>query len=192
MRGWTVRAHAPFSDHPHLPSMRRQRKQGAHTTPALRKEKHLLSSPPPAALLFPLWNDPVCGDGVCSFPVEYPAFGRFGCIADCGLSTLPTSTVTVTVTAGYRQNSVVTQSMQEAFVAATRWNLCFWSNYTNVPTQLCWFEKARAFASATETQTLVLNLPDADWSVRSVPVVVSSHWNETHEPGAGQFPRAER
>lgn len=129
-----------------------------HATPRLL--------PAPPALLFPLWDDPVCGDGVCSFPVEFPAFGSFGCIADCGLSTVPTSTVTVSITAAYRQNSVVTQSMQEAFVAATSWNLCFLSNHTNVQTQLCWFPEPRSFSSATETQTVVLNLPDADWSVR--------------------------
>jgi hypothetical protein len=24
------------------------------------------------------------GDGICSMPEEYPGFGRFGCIKDCG------------------------------------------------------------------------------------------------------------
>ena len=32
------------------------------------------------------WNDPVCGDGVCEMPYEHPAYGRFGCQADCGKS----------------------------------------------------------------------------------------------------------
>jgi len=31
------------------------------------------------------WDDPICGDGTCEFDgQEYPGFGRFGCIPDCG------------------------------------------------------------------------------------------------------------
>jgi hypothetical protein len=33
----------------------------------------------------PIWKDPVCGDGKCQYPWEFPAFGTFGCQADCGL-----------------------------------------------------------------------------------------------------------
>eukprot|EP00958_Prasinococcus_capsulatus_P028587 scaffold6997_cov417-Prasinococcus_capsulatus_cf.AAC.3 len=29
-----------------------------------------------AALLRPIWNPPPCGDGVCEFPEEFPAWGR--------------------------------------------------------------------------------------------------------------------
>jgi len=29
-------------------------------------------------------GDPTCGNGVCEYPDEYPGFGRFGCIPDCG------------------------------------------------------------------------------------------------------------
>lgn len=93
--------------------------------------------------------------------------GSFGCIADCGLSTVKTSVVTITVMASFRLNSQITQSLQESFVATTRWNLCFLSNYTNTETKLCWYEEPRIFATATETQQVILNLPDADWSVRA-------------------------
>eukprot|EP00960_Hanusia_phi_P067916 766728-Hanusia_phi.AAC.3 len=30
------------------------------------------------------FSDPVCGDGKCEAPDEYPGFGRFGCVKDCG------------------------------------------------------------------------------------------------------------
>lgn len=30
------------------------------------------------------FSDPACGDGVCESPDEFPGFGRFGCIPDCG------------------------------------------------------------------------------------------------------------
>lgn len=35
-------------------------------------------------LLGTVWKDPVCGDGLCEVPFEYPSYGRFGCRADCG------------------------------------------------------------------------------------------------------------
>jgi len=30
------------------------------------------------------YQNPVCGDGRCQAPLEFPGFGRFGCPADCG------------------------------------------------------------------------------------------------------------
>ncbi|EKX32346.1 hypothetical protein GUITHDRAFT_121487 [Guillardia theta CCMP2712] len=36
------------------------------------------------SILPSVFQDPVCGDGVCDSPAEYPGFGRFGCIPDCG------------------------------------------------------------------------------------------------------------
>lgn len=30
------------------------------------------------------WRDPVCGNGICEAPYEYPSYARFGCTADCG------------------------------------------------------------------------------------------------------------
>ena len=30
-------------------------------------------------ILTPTWADPVCGDGNCEYPWEFPAWGRFGC-----------------------------------------------------------------------------------------------------------------
>ena len=30
-------------------------------------------------ILKPTWVDPVCGDGNCEYPWEFPAWGRFGC-----------------------------------------------------------------------------------------------------------------
>ena len=30
-------------------------------------------------ILTPTWVDPVCGEGNCEYPWEFPAWGRFGC-----------------------------------------------------------------------------------------------------------------
>lgn len=59
-----------------------------------------------------VWNDPVCGDGVCTTPFEDPAFGPFGCLADCGPSTAGTSKVVVRLEASYGANSLTTPIMQ--------------------------------------------------------------------------------
>jgi hypothetical protein len=40
------------------------------------------------------FSDPLCGDGVCDSPDEYPGFGRFGCAKDCGTYT-HTTTMTI-------------------------------------------------------------------------------------------------
>lgn len=44
-------------------------------------------------VLLPIWKDPVCGDGNCEWPWEFPAWGRFGCKADCGTNPNTTSIV---------------------------------------------------------------------------------------------------
>lgn len=36
------------------------------------------------AIIGATFQDPKCGDGTCNLPTEYPGFGRFGCIPDCG------------------------------------------------------------------------------------------------------------
>jgi hypothetical protein len=32
-------------------------------------------------IMLPIWKDPVCGDGHCEWPWEFPAWGIFGCRA---------------------------------------------------------------------------------------------------------------
>jgi hypothetical protein len=40
-----------------------------------------LAPPSPVQVLLPIWKDPVCGDGNCEWPWEFPSWGRFGCRA---------------------------------------------------------------------------------------------------------------
>jgi hypothetical protein len=37
-----------------------------------------------------IFQDPICGDGTCDDPQEFPGFGRFGCEKDCGSYTKTT------------------------------------------------------------------------------------------------------
>ncbi|EKX35677.1 hypothetical protein GUITHDRAFT_146313 [Guillardia theta CCMP2712] len=44
----------------------------------------LVADLPSQSVLNRVFKDRVCGDGVCDRPAEFPGFGRFGCIPDCG------------------------------------------------------------------------------------------------------------
>ena len=66
---------------------------------------------------------PPCGDGACEPPFEFPAFGRFGCKADCGTFTNVTPIV----------YSIDTNFPDEGARSAASWNLCMTS-----PIVLCW------------------------------------------------------
>ena len=67
----------------------------------------------------PVWSDPVCGDGECSTG-EYPGFGRFGCIADCGTySYLVPVEVQVKAVPYFTDDDRVADFMEK-----TNWNLC--------------------------------------------------------------------
>jgi len=56
------------------------------------------------ALIEPVFTSPVCGDGTCDAPLEYPGFGRFGCIPDCGRYTNVTS-LTVSLLEFYKNTT---------------------------------------------------------------------------------------
>ncbi|CAI5517575.1 unnamed protein product [Closterium sp. Naga37s-1] len=80
-------------------------------------------SPPP---LQKLWRDPTCGSGTCDRPFQYPAFGRFGCEADCGIFPNLTSVV-------IRLSSQL--DTQQA-ADESSWNLCMVN-----PVSLCWYAR---------------------------------------------------
>lgn len=52
-----------------------------------------------ASVVRPIFAPRTCGDGLCERPFEFPAFGRFGCAADCGLA--DTASVAVVLSADY-------------------------------------------------------------------------------------------
>ncbi|CAI7891251.1 unnamed protein product [Closterium sp. NIES-53] len=78
-----------------------------------------------------VWKDPPCGNGVCERPLEFPAFGRFGCEADCGV--LPAlRPLTLRLSSAFA-------SLE--YAQASSWNLC----PQGLPS-LCW-SVPRAFPS---------------------------------------------
>lgn len=71
-------------------------------------------------ILQPIWTDPICGDGSCESPWEFPAWGRFGCHADCGMQTNLTS-IAVSVNADFSGHPTLNPRI---LMANVRWNLC--------------------------------------------------------------------
>ncbi|CAI7792460.1 unnamed protein product [Closterium sp. NIES-53] len=97
-----------------------------------------------------LWRDPACGTGSCDRPFQYPAFGRFGCQADCGIFPNLTSIV-------IRLSSQL--DTQQA-ADESSWNLCMVN-----PVSLCWYETFQPFPLGTADVSVALDIPDGDWVV---------------------------
>ncbi|CAI6000572.1 unnamed protein product, partial [Closterium sp. NIES-65] len=91
-----------------------------------------------------VWKDPPCGNGICERPLEFEAFGRFGCSADCGDLAAVTS-VTVHLTTDFH-------SPTDA--AASSWNLC-----RDAPTPLCWWVLSSALPSLASCLSAGVPLP---------------------------------
>ncbi|CAI5983997.1 unnamed protein product, partial [Closterium sp. NIES-65] len=106
-----------------------------------------LSCPPP---LQSLWMDPTCGDGSCHRPFQFPAFGRFGCEADCG--TFPNLT---SVVVSFSSHLDMHQTEDES-----SWNLCMVN-----PVSLCWYESFQPFPRGDAEVSVAVDIPDGDWVV---------------------------
>ncbi|CAI5509659.1 unnamed protein product [Closterium sp. Naga37s-1] len=97
-----------------------------------------------------LWADLTCGDGLCNYPLQYPAFGRFGCEADCG--TFPN----LTAVAVHLSSQLHSQQAAEQ----SSWNLCMVN-----PVSLCWYETPQPFPQGEAHVLIPMHIPDGDWVV---------------------------
>ncbi|GJP56726.1 hypothetical protein CLOM_g15778 [Closterium sp. NIES-68] len=119
------------------------------------------------------WQDPPCGDGLCDQPFEFPAFGRFGCEADCG--TFPNLTaVSIHFTTSF--------TSAEALAAAS-WNLCMQS-----PISLCWHALPQPFPDQQAQFSLALDIPDGDWALLlTAPMGGVQGVLQAQKPGLGHL-----
>ncbi|CAI5484977.1 unnamed protein product, partial [Closterium sp. Yama58-4] len=119
------------------------------------------------------WQDPPCGDGLCDQPLEFPAFGRFGCEADCG--TFPNLTsVSVHFTTSF--------SSSEA-LAVSSWNLCMQS-----PISLCWHALPQPFPALHAQFSLALDIPDGHWALLiTAPMGGVQGVLQAQKPGLGHL-----
>ena len=112
----------------------------------------------------PIWTEAPCGDGVCSAPYEFPAFGRFGCKADCGSAT---NLISLVIHVQSRFGNSPAVSALELMSQAS-WNLCLQDpgRYANDLPDLCWYEKDQKFLEV-DTNTLIrFDVIAGNWYVR--------------------------
>ena len=65
------------------------------------------------------WKDPVCGDGVCEAPYEFPAYAGFGCKPDCGVEK-NTVNAFVHMAANFVHPRIATHKL----LPISSWNVC--------------------------------------------------------------------
>uniref|UniRef100_A0A7S0R4F4 Uncharacterized protein n=1 Tax=Pyramimonas obovata TaxID=1411642 RepID=A0A7S0R4F4_9CHLO len=68
-----------------------------------------------------IWTDPVCGNGVCEPPYEFPAYETLGCQVDCGQER-DLQEVIVVVTTDFTQ--IQTKLDMATVMARATWNVC--------------------------------------------------------------------
>ncbi|KAL3141617.1 hypothetical protein ABBQ32_004857 [Trebouxia sp. C0010 RCD-2024] len=114
-------------------------------------------------ILTPTWVDPVCGDGNCEYPYEFPAWGRFGCKADCGQET-QTTAILVQVVSNFIGSTSVSASV---LMAAASWNLCLddATRRSLGEADLCWFDTDQTFSSLQGTTLDTMSVVDGTWYV---------------------------
>jgi len=112
----------------------------------------------------PIWTEAPCGDGVCSAPYEFPAFGRFGCKADCGSAT---NLISLVIHVQSRFGNSPAVSALELMSQAS-WNLCLQDpgRYANDLPDLCWYEKDQKFLEVDTNKLIRFDVIAGNWYVR--------------------------
>ncbi|KAK3289136.1 hypothetical protein CYMTET_3407 [Cymbomonas tetramitiformis] len=124
-------------------------------------------------MIWEIWTDPICGDGICEAPFEFPSYGRFGCKVDCGAE-LNVETVVLDFEVDFYLSGIdlraVPPDVAEILRSSATWNVCEYNEQrraTGAP-EICWYEKEQGF-DQTRAQSLVsLSLPRGKWYVRMV------------------------
>eukprot|EP00240_Pyramimonas_obovata_P003252 CAMPEP_0118939260 /NCGR_PEP_ID=MMETSP1169-20130426/28409_1 /TAXON_ID=36882 /ORGANISM="Pyramimonas obovata, Strain CCMP722" /LENGTH=661 /DNA_ID=CAMNT_0006883479 /DNA_START=117 /DNA_END=2100 /DNA_ORIENTATION=+ len=112
-----------------------------------------------------MWTDPVCGNGVCEPPFEFPAFETLGCQADCGREK-EVRQVIVLITADFAK--IPPSLVMSTVMSSASWNLC-----KVTPSRrevglddICIYEEDRRFESPVSTFQQEYTLLKDDWYVR--------------------------
>ncbi|KAL6750531.1 hypothetical protein V8C86DRAFT_2809369 [Haematococcus lacustris] len=114
-------------------------------------------------VILPIWKDPVCGDGSCEYPWEFPAWGRFGCKADCGMNPNVTAIV-INVRADFTGHPSISP---QVLMNNAAWNLCLEDEARRQrgEADLCWFESDQAFDSVQTNSINAASVIDGKWYV---------------------------
>ena len=116
-----------------------------------------------AKILLPIWKDPICGDGNCEWPWEYPAWGPFGCQADCGTNANTTSIV-VNVRADFTGHPTISPRV---LMTNAAWNLCLEDLQRRQlgEADICWFPQYQTFQDVLVNTLDQMDVIDGNWYV---------------------------
>lgn len=114
-------------------------------------------------VLAPIWKDPVCGDGKCEWPWEFPAWGPFGCKADCGSNT-NTTKIVVNVQADFTGNPAISPNV---LMNNAKWNLCLVDSIRRQQGEadLCWFPVDQSFTTVQVNSLSTMHVIDGKWYI---------------------------
>jgi len=114
-------------------------------------------------ILLPIWTDPVCGDGQCDYPWEFPSWGNFGCKADCGENPNVTSIV-VNVRADFTNHPTITPRV---LMTNAVWNLCLQdlARRQRGEADLCWYDSDQTFSEYQINAINSMSVIDGTWYV---------------------------
>ncbi|KAK3274662.1 hypothetical protein CYMTET_17162 [Cymbomonas tetramitiformis] len=113
-----------------------------------------------------VWMEEECGNGICNQPDEFPAWGRFGCKADCGmdLGTLPVMVYLETDFLKLGVPATVAHRLRKRI----RWNVCLRDDEQVAAgmDELCWYADDRHVERLQDRLVELLHLPHGEWYVR--------------------------
>jgi len=109
-----------------------------------------------------VWLDPVCGNGVCEAPFEFPSFQDFGCRMDCGEDRTIVEVVLV-LQADFTLAPEFTTASEA--MASASWNLCqvVEERRTAGMDDLCWYPKVQRFERLKTSALLPFSLRSGEW-----------------------------
>jgi len=96
-----------------------------------------------------IWTDPICGNGKCEMPYEFPSYHRFGCKLDCGVQP-----ALIPIMVNMAKDAKLAAKMAAAYklsaqtmMASVRWNLCLDEPKRREAglEDSCWYEEDQEF-----------------------------------------------
>jgi hypothetical protein len=111
-----------------------------------------------------VWQDPVCGDGLCESPFEFASYGRFGCRADCGKLSEVQNLTTVQIDVYYDFTHPVGSIPASDLMNQASWNLC---PINGTPASDCYYDQDVQFNQLSGEQHVSIDdVPDGYWTLR--------------------------
>ncbi|KAK3262156.1 hypothetical protein CYMTET_28975 [Cymbomonas tetramitiformis] len=119
-------------------------------------------------MILEVWTDPICGNGSCEEPYEFPSFGRFGCEADCGRAEFTPFLIYFEVDFHKFGSSIVRYDIADELRKRATWNLCMRDadrDARSMP-EICWYEQDESFKSIQQRFVVEVALKQGDWYIR--------------------------